>query len=111
MHCHLEHHSMVGMMVIFKIGTHEEMPPVPDNFPRCGDWKPQAPPEIPSKKNVIYEETTTNDLFSENEVNGLLRNIAETLKSSSDGQYAIKHYLKIISFTLLFIVAVNFNFY
>ncbi|XP_044007229.1 L-ascorbate oxidase-like isoform X2 [Aphidius gifuensis] len=111
MHCHLEHHSMVGMMVIFKIGTHEEMPPVPDNFPRCGDWKPQAPPEISSKKILTYEKTTTNDLFSENDVNGLLRNIAETLKSSSDGQYVIKHCLKIISFTLLFIVTVNFNFY
>jgi len=28
------------MSLIFKVGEHEEMQPVPRNFPRCGDWKP-----------------------------------------------------------------------
>jgi hypothetical protein len=27
------------MALIFKVGEHEEMPPVPRNFPKCGDWK------------------------------------------------------------------------
>ena len=26
------------MGVIFKIGEHEDYPPVPENFPTCGDW-------------------------------------------------------------------------
>lgn len=28
------------MSLIFKVGEDEEMPPVPNNFPKCGDWKP-----------------------------------------------------------------------
>ncbi|XP_015120774.1 L-ascorbate oxidase-like [Diachasma alloeum] len=45
-HCHIEFHMEMGMAVIFKVGEHEEMLPVPDNFPACGDWKPMSPPEI-----------------------------------------------------------------
>lgn len=37
-HCHIEFHAEIGMSLIFKVGEHEEMPPVPPNFPRCGDW-------------------------------------------------------------------------
>jgi hypothetical protein len=28
----------IGMGLIFKVGGHEEFPPVPENFPTCGDW-------------------------------------------------------------------------
>jgi len=28
------------MGVIFKIGEHKDFPPIPDNFPTCGDWFP-----------------------------------------------------------------------
>lgn len=27
------------MSLIFKVGEDKDMPPVPDNFPRCSDWK------------------------------------------------------------------------
>lgn len=39
-HCHIEFHAEIGMSLIFKVGENEEMPPVPNNFPKCGDWKP-----------------------------------------------------------------------
>jgi len=38
-HCHIEFHAEIGMALIFKVGEHEEMPPVPRNFPTCNDWK------------------------------------------------------------------------
>jgi hypothetical protein len=37
-HCHLEFHMEIGMGLIFKVGGHEEFPPVPESFPSCGDW-------------------------------------------------------------------------
>lgn len=37
-HCHIEFHAEIGMSLIFKVGEHEEMPPVPSNFPKCGNW-------------------------------------------------------------------------
>lgn len=37
-HCHLEFHVEVGMALIFKIGEHSQFPPVPEKFPRCGDY-------------------------------------------------------------------------
>ncbi|XP_025992935.1 laccase-1 isoform X1 [Solenopsis invicta] len=39
-HCHIEFHAEIGMALIFKVGEDRDMPPVPNDFPRCGDWKP-----------------------------------------------------------------------
>ncbi|XP_014215268.1 laccase-3-like [Copidosoma floridanum] len=39
-HCHFEQHSNVGMALIFKVGEHEDMPPVPKDYPTCGGFKP-----------------------------------------------------------------------
>ncbi|XP_046686745.1 LOW QUALITY PROTEIN: laccase-12-like, partial [Homalodisca vitripennis] len=38
-HCHIDFHMELGMNVVFKVGKHEEFPPVPDGFPKCGDYK------------------------------------------------------------------------
>ncbi|EFX65935.1 hypothetical protein DAPPUDRAFT_65109, partial [Daphnia pulex] len=46
LHCHLEFHAEVGMGAIFEIGEHEDFPPIPDNFPTCGDW-------FPSEKKTV----------------------------------------------------------
>lgn len=40
-HCHIEFHSEVGMSIVFKVGEHEQMPPVPRNFPQCGSYMPR----------------------------------------------------------------------
>ncbi|KAL1506103.1 hypothetical protein ABEB36_005531 [Hypothenemus hampei] len=39
-HCHLEFHAEIGMALVFKIGENDEMPPVPEGFPRCGNYIP-----------------------------------------------------------------------
>lgn len=39
-HCHIEFHVEVGMALIFKVGEHSQMPPVPQDFPRCGNYFP-----------------------------------------------------------------------
>ncbi|XP_070537860.1 uncharacterized protein [Ptychodera flava] len=37
-HCHLEFHLEIGMSVVFKVGSDDDMPETPKGFPRCGSW-------------------------------------------------------------------------
>ncbi|KOB77132.1 Laccase 1 [Operophtera brumata] len=39
-HCHIEFHAEIGMALVFKVGEHADMKPVPTGFPQCGDYKP-----------------------------------------------------------------------
>ncbi|XP_015605758.1 uncharacterized protein LOC107272784 [Cephus cinctus] len=40
-HCHFVIHTMVGMELIFHVGDQYDLPPVPNNFPRCGNYLPE----------------------------------------------------------------------
>lgn len=62
-HCHIEFHAEVGMSLVFKVGDHEDMEPVPHNFPRCGDWKPS-----------IEEKTTKSDFLITSAVTSVQQN-------------------------------------
>ncbi|XP_045468970.1 laccase-4-like isoform X1 [Harmonia axyridis] len=37
-HCHIEFHAELGMAVVFKVGDHKDMVPIPRNFPKCGNY-------------------------------------------------------------------------
>ena len=37
-HCHNEGHLMQGMALLVKIGSAEEFPKPPSNFPKCGGY-------------------------------------------------------------------------
>ncbi|KAK6625519.1 hypothetical protein RUM43_005818 [Polyplax serrata] len=39
-HCHFLFHIVIGMNLVVQVGTHADLPPVPPNFPRCGDFLP-----------------------------------------------------------------------
>lgn len=39
-HCHYEFHSWSGMTLTFKVGDRNDLPPVPANIPRCGNFLP-----------------------------------------------------------------------
>ena len=39
-HCHFDFHQPIGMSLLLHVGTQEDLPPVPDNFPRCGNHLP-----------------------------------------------------------------------
>ncbi|GLH11106.1 Laccase 2 [Gryllus bimaculatus] len=39
-HCHFLFHIVIGMNTIMHVGTHADLPPVPPNFPTCGDFLP-----------------------------------------------------------------------
>lgn len=43
-HCHIEFHVEVGMALVFKVGEHDEMPPVPLHFPQCGNYMTELSP-------------------------------------------------------------------
>ncbi|XP_052228206.1 uncharacterized protein LOC127842632 [Dreissena polymorpha] len=37
-HCHIEFHVDIGMGILIQVGKVGDMPPVPKNFPKCGNW-------------------------------------------------------------------------
>ena len=39
-HCHFLFHIVIGMNLILHVGTHADLPPVPPNFPTCGNHLP-----------------------------------------------------------------------
>ncbi|RZF37807.1 hypothetical protein LSTR_LSTR007169 [Laodelphax striatellus] len=39
-HCHFLFHIVIGMNLVLHVGTQADLPPVPPNFPRCGDFLP-----------------------------------------------------------------------
>lgn len=61
-HCHIEFHAEIGMSLIFKVGEDMEMPPVPNDFPRCGDWKPMMRDE-----NKKISDISTISMITEGE--------------------------------------------
>ncbi|KAG5670510.1 hypothetical protein PVAND_000769 [Polypedilum vanderplanki] len=45
-HCHFLFHITIGMNLILHVGTQADLPPVPPNFPTCGDHLPEVMPPI-----------------------------------------------------------------
>jgi len=39
-HCHFIYHQMIGMDILLQVGNQEDIPPVPKNFPKCGQYLP-----------------------------------------------------------------------
>ncbi|CAH0550159.1 unnamed protein product [Brassicogethes aeneus] len=39
-HCHFQYHMVMGMNVILHVGELSDLPPVPKDFPKCGDFIP-----------------------------------------------------------------------
>ncbi|XP_071446243.1 uncharacterized protein [Hetaerina americana] len=39
-HCHFLFHIVIGMNLVVHVGSHADLPPIPPNFPRCGDHLP-----------------------------------------------------------------------
>lgn len=46
-HCHFLFHILIGMNLILHVGTHADLPPIPPNFPICGDHLPPITPPLP----------------------------------------------------------------
>ncbi|XP_049881247.1 uncharacterized protein LOC126377517 isoform X2 [Pectinophora gossypiella] len=49
-HCHIEFHVEVGMALVFKVGEHRDMKPVPRDFPTCGSYMPDNNLELETEK-------------------------------------------------------------
>lgn len=60
------------MALIFKVGEHHQMPPVPDNFPMCGNYFPES--SAPAKPDTCQ----SNSLV----VNALRKIFPEVLESA-----------------------------
>ncbi|XP_076175600.1 uncharacterized protein LOC143150907 [Ptiloglossa arizonensis] len=39
-HCHFVFHQEIGMELVLHVGEQKDLPPVPKNFPRCGNFLP-----------------------------------------------------------------------
>ena len=50
------------MALVFKVGEHEEFPPVPKDFPRCESYMPSGPPEVmEASETSVYKLNTNNN--------------------------------------------------
>ncbi|XP_038051054.1 laccase-2-like [Patiria miniata] len=44
-HCHLGFHFLAGMSLVIHVGSDDDLPPIPQDLPRCGgDWYPKEDP-------------------------------------------------------------------
>ncbi|KAJ8030200.1 Laccase-2 [Holothuria leucospilota] len=43
-HCHLEFHVEIGMSLVVHVGTDDDLPDIPADFPKCYDWPRMASP-------------------------------------------------------------------
>jgi hypothetical protein len=39
-HCHILNHQQTGMFMLFQVGDRADLPTVPENFPKCGNYIP-----------------------------------------------------------------------
>lgn len=89
-HCHIEFHAEVGMSLIFKVGEHKDMLPVPRNFPLCGNWQPEDIQFKSSslnvlsnttKKSIIETSNVTTDEITENSIKQFIKVLPEVLRT------------------------------
>lgn len=70
-HCHIDFHAEIGMALVFKIGENSDIPPVPRNFPTCGNFNPEE--ELEPELNVPVEQDNCTYVLDPR--NRLLRNM------------------------------------
>lgn len=39
LHCHFQYHLIIGMHLVFQVGEEGDLPPVPRDFPKCGNYQ------------------------------------------------------------------------
>lgn len=97
-HCHIEFHAEVGMSLIFKVGEHKDMLPVPRNFPLCGNWQPEDIQFKSSslnvlsnttKKSIIETSNVTTDEITENSIKQFIKVLPEVLRTLQISSSAI----------------------
>ncbi|XP_043252870.1 laccase-1-like [Colletes gigas] len=103
-HCHIEFHAEVGMSLIFKVGEHEDMLPVPRNFPNCGDWQPENaqpienavtdPSNGPKRRAMDTTNITTNEITDDSNQRfvKLMIQVLKTLRISSSTHTSVVSY-------------------
>jgi L-ascorbate oxidase len=52
-HCHLDTHSEVAMMMLFRVGKTEDLPPKPKSWPTCGSFMPISNSDLTSSSIFI----------------------------------------------------------
>lgn len=55
-HCHIEFHVEIGMALVFKVGEHKDMAPIPKDFPRCGSYMPDNMLELATTEKPKTDE-------------------------------------------------------
>lgn len=117
-HCHIEFHAEVGMSLIFKVGEHKDMLPVPRNFPLCGNWQPEDIQFKSSslnvlsnttKKSIIETSNVTTDEITENSIKQFIKVLPEvlrTLQISSSAISVVPYFL--VSFYSFIVIIYTF---
>ncbi|KAJ8954968.1 hypothetical protein NQ318_000399 [Aromia moschata] len=63
-HCHIEFHAEIGMAMVIKVGDDEQMLPVPKNFPKCGDYKPEYPLDPDCDNEACLDKCKSNGILN-----------------------------------------------
>lgn len=112
LHCHLDFHVETGMAVLFKIGEDSDFPPVPNNFPQCGNYKTndyENENEIPSyeiaQTNYVAYKVIMDTNPNPNEFQKLWNSIKKVLQPSSTNS-GFKEESELFSLLLLQILLV-----
>lgn len=72
------------MSLIFKVGEHEDMLPVPRNFPLCGNWQPED----------VLEQNTQNILL--NTMENTTVETSSIMMDKINGENNIQQFIKML---------------
>ncbi|XP_060581710.1 uncharacterized protein LOC132738260 [Ruditapes philippinarum] len=52
-HCHIQFHLNTGMGLLIQVGNPNDMPKIPKNFQKCGNWKYSGPEEEKEERDCV----------------------------------------------------------
>ncbi|XP_064601859.1 uncharacterized protein LOC135467880 [Liolophura sinensis] len=63
-HCHVDSHMLQGMAMLFKVGEDEDIPKIPEQFPRCGGMGFSNAKKIKSPPPKVIEKDCESSSIS-----------------------------------------------
>lgn len=100
------------MGLVFKVGEHSDFPPVPKNFPTCGDWLPPI-----EEKEIIVVQLQNKEDHSLNTAQSDSLNMIKdnsslftTSNSGSSRQHSVRLIENVFTLSFVFVASVKFPF-
>lgn len=98
------------MGLVFKVGEHSDFPPVPKNFPTCGDWLPPIEEkeiivvQLQNKEDQSLNTAQSDSLIKDNS------SLFTTSNSGSSRQHSVRLIENVFTLSFVFVASVKFPF-